>query len=420
MESETCKAIETAKRMMASKDYMGARSKLLEVQNQFGDQDTICGMFTMSDILSAANLTPSGCESDWYLILQVSPASSTDRINSQYLKLTNLLEVIKYDVPDASTALKLIQDAFAVLSNPQKRLIYDSKRITSWGNYEGLNVMVGSNTGDDDGLLLHGSSVHEDIEGEEKNGVSKGTLELGPLASMSAPSCSPPSPLSSLASGRSLLSLQWSAEDFVSGQVWAIYDADGMPRRYVVLNYVISSTEVCATFLEPHPVSDDEVYWVEENLPLVCGSFKVGTATIALGISRFSHLVRCKQSTKKLFYKIYPNKGEVWAMYRNWSHKWTQSELVDNQCRIVEILSDFCEDSDVTVVGLEEVPGYKTFFQRQLSDGFELIRMVPWSEMLSFSHSILSFTIPEIQVHGIPKGSLHLEPNFLPRTLTNS
>lgn len=45
---------------------------------------------------------------------------------------------IKNDVPGTSTALRLLDDAVSVLSNRQRRLLYDLGRLSSWGDTEFL------------------------------------------------------------------------------------------------------------------------------------------------------------------------------------------------------------------------------------------------------------------------------------------
>lgn len=216
--------------------------------------------------------------------------------------------------------------------------------------------------------------------------------------------------------------LEWTVEHFAASQVWAIYHGtDKMPRQYAVVNKVFPSGAVEVTFLEPHPnpMDYEEISWIEENLPVGCGIFKLGSRIAILEFGKFSHLVNCDRTTKNMFFRIYPKKGEIWAMYRNWNRKWKQKDFSNYHCRIVQITSDFIEPSGVHTASLEEVPGYKTFFQKQQCDGFVLNRAVPRSEMLSFSHRIEAFVVPGIGVHGIPECSWHLEPDALPPVLSN-
>ncbi|KAK9272304.1 hypothetical protein L1049_002675 [Liquidambar formosana] len=274
--------------------------------------------------------------------------------------------------------------------------------------------------------------------GGERNGMSEGMFELDPLAvpevldcimaksseerSSSASSAlhCPSSPLLDLYPRAESLKLKWSAKDFASDQLWAVYDVpDSMPRQYAVVNNVVSGSEVCVTFLEPFPMVDEEIYWVKEKLPFVCGSFRAGRTTLTLGMSQFSHLVKFERITNRSFYKIYPKKGEIWAMYRNWNSRWKQSDLSRYQCQIVEIITDFSDESGLIVASLVMVPGCTRFFQRQLCDGFELIRAVPRKEMLSFSHQIAAFNISGIEILGVPEDWWHLEPDALPPNFGN-
>ncbi|KAL2939653.1 DnaJ-like protein subfamily B member 14 [Bienertia sinuspersici] len=164
------------------------------------------------------------------------------------------------------------------------------------------------------------------------------------------------------------LKVEWTGEDFAIGQVWAMYDGpDNMPRQYAVVNRVFSNEAVEVTYLEPHPnpMDNEEISWIEENLPKL-------------------------------------------------EQKWKQQDFGNHHCRIVEIVSDFAENSGLQIANLEEVPGYKTFFQKQVGDGFALNQVIPRSEMLSFSHRIEAFVVPGVEAYGIPECSWHLEPDALP------
>ncbi|KAK9271631.1 hypothetical protein L1049_001994 [Liquidambar formosana] len=725
---EALQEIQIVKRMIASSDYVGARVKLLEVRCHFPALRDISAMITVCDILGSAGFGFLGYGTDWYRVLQVMPAVNESDINFQYRKFTTLLEPIKNNFPGTTSALEIVQDAFSVLSNPEKRSVFDSKRAASLGAYEyvnwqethdvdlgqghflsehfiqkkdispetivrtkdtgssedipaeriidvgagvlrerevkpeeistltrvtrGIHVLdeqreeicaqeasnmispvnfdcssqklfwsLNSMTGksydrdfydfddirkaevfavgqvwaayDEEGMprsyawinnidklpfrlniswlkpapvmahekrwcevglptacgffdldrtratvtepaifshmisrfagptnkqveiypkkheiwaiykdwkpfewssdpearkgyifqmvdILTGYSKQADIMvaglvkvegfksvfrrytkngseqafpvparelfmfshsvpayrfvGGEINGISEGMFELDPLVVPEVLHCMmtksleegsssesfvfahcPPSPLLDSYPKAESLKLKWSVKDFASDQLWAVYDGlDSMPRRYAVVNNVVSGSEVCVTFLEPHPLLDVEIYWVEEKLPFVCGSFRACKTTHNLETSHFSHLVKCEQVTDRSFYRIYPKKGEIWAVYKNWNSRWEQDHFSYYQCRIVEIVTDFSDESGLIMASLVEVPGCTTFFQRQLCDGFELMRTVSKIEMLSFSHQITAFTIPGIEIYGIPEGSWHLEPDALP------
>ncbi|XVF08606.1 hypothetical protein REPUB_Repub07fG0017400 [Reevesia pubescens] len=198
-----------------------------------------------------------------------------------------------------------------------------------------------------------------------------------------------------------------------TGQVWAVYcGKDLMPRQYIRINGIIAENQVFGTMLEPLPIIDHEIHWQKENLPMACGIFKVSGSSVNLNMSLFSYVVRCQQSKCKSFYRIYPQKGEIWAMYRHWNAKWKCSNHENSQYQIVQVLSGF--EDVVKVARLVEVKGYLTFFHRLQYDGFDLTYTVCKEEKLSFSHRIPAFRVPGIGKVGIPEDSWHLEPDALP------
>jgi curved DNA-binding protein CbpA len=212
-----------------------------------------------------------------------------------------------------------------------------------------------------------------------------------------------------------LLKPSWSSNDFAIGQVWALYSGkDFLPRQYTRIDNLISESQVCVTFLEALPTFDHEIAWKKEKLPIVSGMFEVSGTCVNLEMSQFSCLVNSQKSNGQPLYKIYPLKGEVWALYKNWKSNWKCSDYENYQCQVVQILSDLCEGDVITVARLTEVKGWLTFFHRQQVDGFDLTHVVSRKEMLSFSHQIPAFRVPGIGRYGIPESSWHLEPNALP------
>ncbi|KAF9593636.1 hypothetical protein IFM89_024453 [Coptis chinensis] len=501
-----------AETLVKIKDYNGARTKLLKAQKLFPKLDYITDMIKVCNILCAANV--HGCFKDWYCILEISVDADGSRIRSKYEMLVKSLERIRNVFPGTDSALTVVKNAFDVLCDKKKRLIFDSERERACNplcivegfmrnavaerevglerverkkrdivhelnrvscgkksdsnHYDfdnekrwseaGLPVVCGafdlkrsntvvcqptvfshlvsrvqrlnfeqveicpkkgevwalfkdwrpfdwcSNPQKREGCghvmveILVGYSKEADItvaplakvadlevflkafrfKDGEIAGVSNGMLELDPLAvpndlveSMAKPSgktnssysssfSDHPGPVSSsiiLDPENTSMEGKWCRKDFTSGQVWAVYDgSDSMPRRYVLVNSVISAVGASVTFLEPHPVLYDEIHWVEENLPFVCGLFKTGKTTVNLGMSQFSHLVEYEWSKTDSFYKIYPKEspmddekrwceagckrnrqhfeiypkeGEVWAVLGDWKLvKWLSIEFV--------------------------------------------------------------------------------------------
>lgn len=207
-----------------------------------------------------------------------------------------------------------------------------------------------------------------------------------------------------------------SADDFVTGQVWAIYcGEDIMPREYALVNSVVSETQVWVTILEPELIHEYENQW-REDPPIVCGRFKHSNVNVMLDMSQFSHLVKCVhvQGTIRPHYMIHPQKGEIWAMYKNWNRKWENTDYEDSQYWMVEIISDFSEKNGIKVAKLEEVQNCITFFHRQRHQGVDITRAICEAEMLSFSHQVLAYKVPGIESYGIPEDSWHLVPNAIP------
>ncbi|KAK7350738.1 hypothetical protein VNO77_09649 [Canavalia gladiata] len=103
-----------------------------------------------------------------------------------------------------------------------------------------------------------------------------------------------------------------STDDFAAGQVWAIYcGKDIMPRQYAVVNNLVSNRQ-------------------------------------------FSHLVKYVQGATRPRYIIYPQKGEIWAMYKNWNRKWERTDYETCQFWMVEVISDFSENNGIEVAKIEE------------------------------------------------------------------
>ncbi|KAJ4838392.1 hypothetical protein Tsubulata_017420 [Turnera subulata] len=205
-----------------------------------------------------------------------------------------------------------------------------------------------------------------------------------------------------------------SPHHFAPGQVWAVYfGKDCMPRQYVSISNVISENQVCVTFLEPLPFLDHEIEWLGQGLPITCGIFKVSGRRANIEMPMFAYQVEC-QSSSNSCYKIYPQKGEIWATYKGWNTSWRMSDYENYQCLIVHILSNISEEDGIRISVLEEVTGCLTFFQKKQFNGFDLTHAVSGTDMLSFSHRIPAFRVPGIGKLGIPENSWHLEPNALP------
>ncbi|KAI4345497.1 hypothetical protein L6164_012615 [Bauhinia variegata] len=208
-------------------------------------------------------------------------------------------------------------------------------------------------------------------------------------------------------------------ECFAPGQMWAIYDAtEGMPRFYAVIKKVLSpGFKLEITWFEPDPVNEDEIKWVAEELPAACGRFFHGATEITEDRPMFSHLIYCETTGrgKKALYKVYPRKGDSWALFRNWDIKWhTDAESHRNyEFEFVEIMSDYVEDKGVSVAYLAKLKGFVSLFSRIVKEGNHSF-LIPSQELFRFSHRVPSFKMTGQERLGVPTGSYELDPASLP------
>ncbi|MED6210863.1 hypothetical protein PIB30_068174 [Stylosanthes scabra] len=197
--------------------------------------------------------------------------------------------------------------------------------------------------------------------------------------------------------------------DVSTGQVWAIYcEKDMMPQQYVLVNSVISDKHVSVTFLE-HELENSEKRFRGDRF-IACGMFKPCNSKAILNISHFSHLVNYGSTRPQQHYMIYPQKGEIWAVYKNLGH----ADNEKSQCGMVEIISDFSKENRIRVAKLEEVHNCVTFFRRKQCEGFDICFTVSEADMPRFSHQVVAYRVPGIEMYGIPEESWHLEPQAIP------
>ncbi|KAK8703950.1 hypothetical protein V6N13_047590 [Hibiscus sabdariffa] len=203
-------------------------------------------------------------------------------------------------------------------------------------------------------------------------------------------------------------------EFFKVGQIWALYDTlDAMPRFYARIRKVFSSGfKLRITWLEPDPDDENEIQWVSEGLPASCGNFKHGGSEISEDRPMFSHLISWEKGTHRDTYKIFPRKGETWALFKNWNIKW-KSGAQKYEYEFVEILSENAEGVGIQVSYLTKVKGFVSVFSTTNKDTF----LIPPGELFRFSHRVPSFALTGKERQGVPKGSFELDPASLPEEI---
>ncbi|XP_068660516.1 uncharacterized protein [Aristolochia californica] len=202
---------------------------------------------------------------------------------------------------------------------------------------------------------------------------------------------------------------------FEANQVWALYDTnDGMPRFYARIKKVfLPNFKVQFTWLEPNPTNKDEIAWNEVELPIACGIFKHGDSDTSVVQSMFSYVVSWEKVARGS-YKIFPRKGDVWALYKDWDISWSSDPGKHKKFKyeIVEVISDFDEETGVEVIYLVKVKDFVSLFQRITvkAESFK----IPPQELLRFSHKIPSYRMTGKEGKDIPGGCFELDPASMP------
>ncbi|KAK1277136.1 hypothetical protein QJS04_geneDACA021124 [Acorus gramineus] len=206
------------------------------------------------------------------------------------------------------------------------------------------------------------------------------------------------------------------ANKFAVDQIWAIYDAcDGMPRFYARIRKVYSPEfKLQINWLDADPISNDEIIWLKNELPIACGNFKHAGCEETENRLMFSHLMSPSKGRRGYSYDLYPRKGETWALFKDWNINWSSDpdKLRKYDYEIVEVLSDYSSKEGVTVCHLVKVEGFICLFQRSTSEGATF--HIPATEVLRFSHCIPSFRLTGKERNDAPVESLELDPASLP------
>lgn len=204
-------------------------------------------------------------------------------------------------------------------------------------------------------------------------------------------------------------------ETFRENQAWAAFDdTDGMPRCYAMIHKVIS--------LFPFKI---QINWLYSKTDVKCGfgcgflkttgDFRLGRREIIDSIDCFSHEVKWTKEACGII-QIFPRKGDVWALYRNWSAEWdefTEDDVI-RKYDLVEILEDYNEEG-VIVIPLIKVAGFKALFHRHLDLGE--IRRIPSKEIFRFSHHVPSYVVTGKRCPKVPIGCRELDPAATPSEL---
>ncbi|XP_071692538.1 uncharacterized protein [Rutidosis leptorrhynchoides] len=207
---------------------------------------------------------------------------------------------------------------------------------------------------------------------------------------------------------------------FAVDQVWAVYDTvDGMPRFYAQIKKVYSSAfKLRIMWFEADPENDLEKKWAEEGLPVALGRFRRGDSEETKDRLMFSHRVSYEKGSKRFSFVIYPKKGEIWALFKDWDIKWSSDpeNHKEYNFEIVEVLSDFDNDNGVLVAFMVKVEGFVSVFQKTSRVRLAEHR-IPSNELFRFSHQIPSLKLTGNERADVPVGSFELDTASLPDDL---
>ncbi|XP_004305042.1 PREDICTED: uncharacterized protein LOC101310244 [Fragaria vesca subsp. vesca] len=124
---DAIKAMQLAERKMQGNDFTGARKMAQKAQRLFPGLGNITQLLAVCDVHCSAENKLGGCEMDWYGILQVQRFSTEAIINEKFKKLMPLLHPDTNKFAGAEAAFNLIKEANAVLADPGKQSVYDTK-----------------------------------------------------------------------------------------------------------------------------------------------------------------------------------------------------------------------------------------------------------------------------------------------------
>lgn len=149
--------------------------------------------------------------------------------------------------------------------------------------------------------------------------------------------------------------------------------------------------------------------WHDKKIPICTGIFSSGETAEFDNTASFSHLSVGAVCEKKNKYEIYPGEGEVWAIYKKFSLKWSSEDLQTCKYDIGEVVE--WKGATIKVLVLEKVSCFETVFKGKA--GCELVLEIPDNQLLRFSHQIPAFQLTD-ERDGKLQGYWELDPKAMP------
>ncbi|XP_009623439.1 uncharacterized protein [Nicotiana tomentosiformis] len=124
---EAVKAKEIAERKLTEKDIAGAQKFALKARNLFPGLDGLSQFLEVVNVYVAYEKKING-EVDFYSILSVDPSADDETIRKHYRRLALALHPDKNQSVGADGAFKILSEAWSLLSDRTKKMVYDYKR----------------------------------------------------------------------------------------------------------------------------------------------------------------------------------------------------------------------------------------------------------------------------------------------------
>nr|XP_043607480.1 uncharacterized protein LOC122579377 [Erigeron canadensis] len=207
---------------------------------------------------------------------------------------------------------------------------------------------------------------------------------------------------------------------FGENQIWAAYDEeDGMPRYYAMIHNVISRKPFKMEISWLNSKSNSElgpINWVLSGFPKTSGDYRMSKHEINTSLNSFSHKVQWTKGKRGVVH-IYPQKGDVWALYRNWSSDWNEftSDDVIRKYDMVVVIEGYTAEKGVKVAPLVKVAGFKSVFHQHADVAKSQI--IPREEIFRMSHQVPFYMLTGEESLNVPNGCCELDPAALPLEL---
>lgn len=115
-----------AEKLLQTKDFEGAREFAILAQETEPLLDGSDQILAVADVILAAAKRINN-QHDWYAVLQLHRSDDLDLIKRQYRRLALLLHPDKNKFAFADSAFRIVADAWSVLSDSAKKLLFDSE-----------------------------------------------------------------------------------------------------------------------------------------------------------------------------------------------------------------------------------------------------------------------------------------------------